>query len=319
MISGETATVVDCRRQGRSHVRLKLRAPRMAQESLPGQFVNVRCTPLLHQSKAFESVADWMAYRRGAEWRKGTLLMRPFALHRASNEGPECGQVEILFKVVGTGTAALAERKPGDKIELLGPLGKGFDLEWCRKLSTAAVVAGGVGIAPLYPLIQHLRRHDVATLVIVGAMSEEDMPIEPADSRVALSFMATRPELTITAKELEGLGCLVGIVTMTGTKGYVGLPTDMLDRFLHWTDSGARGEAWVFTCGPVAMMREIARHCDEHELRCQVLLEERMGCGVGACMACTCRMRSDNGEVVRKRVCVDGPVFDGNEVAWDEI
>jgi dihydroorotate dehydrogenase electron transfer subunit len=291
----------------------------MARESLPGQFVNVRCTPLSFGDKAFESVADWMAHRRRSTWRRATLLMRPFAVHRAWNEGPECGQVEILFKVVGTGTAALAERKPGDRIELLGPLGKGFDLEWCQKLSTAAVVAGGVGIAPLYPLIEHLRRHDVTTLVIIGAMSEEDMPIELADSRVALSFMATRPELTITAKELERMGCEVGIVTMTGTKGYVGLPTEMLDRFLHWTDSGARGEAGVFTCGPAAMMREIARHSAEHELRCQVLLEERMGCGVGACMACTCKIRSDNGEVLRKRLCVDGPVFNANEVVWDEI
>jgi len=316
MISGETATVMENRRQGRNHLRLKLLAPRMARESRPGQFLNVRCTPMSFGDKAFGSVREWLAHRRGSTWKKGTLLMRPFAVHLAS---PESGQVEILLKVVGTGTAALAELKPGERVELLGPLGNGFDLEWCQKLSTAAVVAGGVGIAPLYLLIQHLRQQGVTTLVIVGAMSEEEMPIELADSRVALSFMATRPELTITAEELERMGCEVGIVTMTGTKGYVGLPTEMLDRFLHWTDAGARGEAGVFTCGPAAMMREIARHSDEHGVRCQVLLEERMGCGVGACMACTCRMRLGTGEIVRKRVCVDGPVFDGNEVVWDEI
>jgi dihydroorotate dehydrogenase electron transfer subunit len=244
--------------------------------------------------------------------------MRPFAVHRKWSKGPERGQIELLFKVVGAGTAALAEKKPGDKVELLGPLGKGFDLAWCRKLSTAVVVAGGVGVAPLYPLVEYLRRHDVATLVIVGAMSEEEMPVETADSRVALSFMATRPELTITAEEFERLGCEVGIVTLAGAKGYIGLPTEMLDRFLRWSDGGSRGETGVFTCGPSAMMREVARHAAEHDLRCQVLLEERMGCGVGACMACTCRVSLHDGMVSRKRICVDGPVFNASEVMWDE-
>jgi len=318
MIRCETATVVENRRQTRSHVRLKLLAPHVAWESQPGQFVHVRCTPLEFADRSFEDTADFLAHRRQPKDCGAMLLMRPFAVHRRWNEGPQRGHIEILFKVVGAGTVALAERKPGDKLELLGPIGKGFDLKWCRKLSSAVVVAGGVGVAPLYPLIAYLRQHDVATLVIVGAMSEEDMPLETADSRVTLSFMASRPDLTMTAGELERLGCEVGIVTLYGTKGYIGLPTEMLDRFLHFTDGGSRGETGVFTCGPRAMMREVATHASEHDLRCQVLLEERMGCGIGACMACTCRIRLDDGTVSRKRICVDGPVFNASEVMWDE-
>ena len=74
----------------------------------------------------------------------------------------------------------------------------------------------------------------------------------------------------------------------------------------------------MFTCGPRAMMREVARHAAEHDLRCQVLLEERMACGVGACMSCTCRIRDVDGTVSRKRICMDGPVFDASEVVWDD-
>jgi len=315
----ETASVTRRVELGRSHVRLRLRAERIARESLPGQFVNVRCTPLAFSRKVFEDWDTFLRQRRaGGTGATRTLLMRPFAVYRRWKEGPEKGQFEVLFKVVGRGTAALAQKQPGEEVEVLGPLGKGFDLDWCRRLSTAVVVAGGVGLAPLYPLVEFLRSRDVHTIVIVGVISEHDVPIEVADSRVTLSFVATRPDLTITAKEFERLGCEVGVVALEGEKGYTGLPTEVFDRFLHWSDGGARGEAGVFTCGPWAMMREVARHAAEHDVRCEVLLEERMGCGVGACMACACRIRAANGEVVRKRICVDGPVFDGSEVVWDE-
>ena len=316
MIHGETATVVETGRPAAGHVRMRLYAPQTASAGLPGQFVNVRCAPLEYATVGHGGWDAFSEHRRTDATR--ALLMRPFAIHRTWRSGPDAGHIEILFKIVGRGTARLAETKVGESIEILGPLGHGFDLDWCATLTTAAVVAGGVGVAPLYPLVQHLREHDVRTVVIVGAMTEADLPLESADSRVTLSFMATRPEVTLTAREFEGMGCSVGIVTMEGEKGYIGLPTDMLDRFLHHTDGGARGEAGVFTCGPWGMMREVARHAREHALRCQVLLEERMGCGVGACMACSCRVRSADGAVVPKRVCIDGPVFDASEVIWDD-
>lgn len=299
-------------------MRLRLHAPRIAREALPGQFVNVGCTPLEFAARSFEGWDAFLRHRRESASRRKTLLMRPFAVHRRWRRGPESGHIEILYNVVGQGTAALAEVGPGEALEVLGPLGRGFDLEWCRGLSTAAVVAGGVGVAPLFPLVEFLRGHGVRTLVIIGAASEHDLPVETADSRVTLSFMATRPEVTIAAGELERLGCEVGIVTLEGTKGYIGLPTEMLDRFLHWSEGGARGRAGVFACGPWAMMREVARHAAEHDVRCQVLLEERMGCGIGACMACACRISDGGGAVERKRICVEGPVFDATEVVWDD-
>jgi len=318
MIRAESAPIVERRTFGDRHVRLRLRAPGVAGAALPGQFVNVRCTPLTYATTVHESTAAVRRHRERGAGTASRLLMRPFAVHRAWRDGPEAGTIEILFKIVGSGTEALAANRVGDVVDVLGPLGKGFDLDWCRRLSTAAVVAGGVGLAPVFPLIAFLREQNVDVLVLVGALNEAELPLETADSRVTLSFMATRPEMTVTASALEEMGCTVGIVTMEGTKGYIGLPTDMLDRYLHWTDGGARGEAGVFTCGPRAMMRAVARHAEEHDLRCQVLLEERMGCGIGACMACACRVRDGAGRVVQKRVCVDGPVFDASEVIWDE-
>jgi len=315
----ETATVVESRRLGPNHVRLKLRAPGVALRSLPGQFVNVRCTPLAFAARTFD---DWETFRRSRRTTEpqppATLLMRPFAVYRRWPNGPDGGHIEILFKIVGRGTDALARKRPGETLDLVGPLGTGFDLDWCRRLRKAVVVAGGVGLAPLHPLVEYLREHDVDTLVIVGAIREEDVPLETADSRVTLSFMSTEPEVTITCEEYERLGCGLGIVTLEGTRGYKGLPTEMLDRFLHRREAGGHGEMAVFACGPWGMMREVARHAAEHDVRCQVLLEERMGCGVGACMACTCRTKGRTGEVVRKRICVDGPVFEAGEVVWDE-
>jgi dihydroorotate dehydrogenase electron transfer subunit len=319
MIRVERARILEVRAICRNHVRMRLAAGRIAGESRPGQFVNVRCTPMAFSARAFEGWSDYArtCEHAGTGTAGRTLLLRPFAVHRAWREGPRKGQIEILFKVVGKGTRALAGKKPGESIDLMGPLGRGFDLDRCARLSTAVVVAGGVGVAPLFPLAEFLRAKHVHTLVIVGAMSEKDLPLDAADRRVTLSFMETKPEATITAEEFRSLGCETGVVLMEGTKGYVGLPTDMLDRFLHRTEGGARGEAAVFTCGPWAMMKAVARHAAEHDVRCEALLEERMGCGVGACMACSIRVRKCGG-VVRQRVCIEGPVFDASEVIWDE-
>jgi len=246
MIHAEAATVLERTPLGRTHVRLKLDAPRLAAAAQPGQFVNVRCTPLSFATQVYHDPPAFLNHRRAtAAATAARLLMRPFAVHRSWTTGPDAGRVEILFKIVGHGTTALARKQPGDVLDLLGPLGRGFDLDWCRRLSTAAVVAGGVGVAPVFSLVAYLRRHHVHTLVMVGALNESELPLETADSRVTLSFMATRPELTLTADAFERLGCTVGIVTLEGTRGYIGLPTDMLDRYLHATNGGARGEAGV--------------------------------------------------------------------------
>ena len=316
MIRAERARILEVRAICRNHVRMRLAAPRIAGESRPGQFVNVRCAPMAFATRSFE---NWSDYARTCECGTAgrTLLLRPFAVHRAWTTGPRKGQIEILFKTIGKGTRALAGKKPGESIDLMGPLGRGFDLDRCARLSTAVVVAGGVGVAPLFGLVEFLRANHVHTLVIVGAMSEKDIPLDTADSRVTLSFMETKPDATIAAEEFRSLGCETGVVLMEGTRGYVGLPTDMLDRFLHRTEGGARGESAVFTCGPWAMMRAVAKHAAEHDLRCEALLEERMGCGIGACMACGIRVRRSGG-VVRRRVCLEGPVFDASEVIWDE-
>ena len=167
-------------------------------------------------------------------------------------------------------------------------------------------------------VIRYLRKNDVDTLVIIGAMTEDDLPIDTCETDAKHSFMAEHPEVSITAHDIEDTGATVLVVVMKGRKGHIGLPTDALDRFLHEHEKGAQGKTGIFTCGPWGMMREVARHAAEHDVRCQVMLEERMGCGIGVCMSCTCGIKSDDGTVERKRICVDGPVFDATEVMWDE-
>lgn len=316
MITIERAMVVEVKAICRNHVRMRLAAPRLAKAARPGQFVNVRCAPMPMGARTFEGWDD-CARALCAKHPTQTLLMRPFAVHRAWTKGARKGQVEVLFKIIGQGTRALASMKRGQSVELMGPLGRGFDLDECRRLSTAVLVAGGVGVAPLFQLAEFLRREHVHTLLLVGAMSEKDIPLDVADSRMTLPYMETKPEATITAKEFRDLGCEVGIVLMAGARGYAGVPTELLDRFLHRTEGGARGAACVFTCGPWGMMRAVAKHAEEHGVACRALLEERMGCGIGACVACSIRVKSAGG-VIRRRVCIEGPVFDAGEVIWDE-
>jgi dihydroorotate dehydrogenase electron transfer subunit len=279
------AEVVDFVSLAGGHCRLRLRAPDVAANARPGQFVNVR-PPL-----------------------DSAILRRPLGIYRTVG-GTD---LDILFKAVGRGTVAMAGCRPGDVLDLIGPLGNGFSLDDAPE--TAILVAGGFGVAPLYPLALALARPVRRTVLFVG--TEEELPLETSDSALHLSFVD--PNVSLTLTDFEELSVACRVASMRPRGGFFrGLVTDLLERFLHGegADALGPGRGRIYACGPWTMLRQTAAIAEEHDLPCDVLLEERMGCGIGACMSCAVRVIGDDGEPTYERACVEGPVFDSRRVDW---
>lgn len=236
--------------------RLTLNAPRIAAGARPGQFVMVSCASGLDP-----------------------LLRRPFSIHQVGGKG----QVQLLFKVTGRGTALLARVRAGDRLSLVGPLGRGFSLTPGR----VCLVGGGMGIAPLLFLASRLREQagDQVPTVLLGARSAS--------------------ELLPLLDGFAPLGCAVHTATDDGSLGHHGPVIDLLPGHLDQVER-------VAVCGPFAMMAAAAALCRESATPCQVSLETHMACGLGACLGCTVH----GADRTYRHVCKHGPVMAAEEVAW---
>ncbi len=255
---------------------LRLHAPACAARALPGNFVHLRCDALLP-------------------------LRRPLSLMRAD---PEAGWIEILFKVVGRGTALLAAKEVGEAIDLLGPIGHPFipHPERPRPL----LVGGGVGIPPLVFLSQHLRRDSLyLPLALFG--SESPFPFQPRPSNILVPAM---PAGVIACLPLlDDWGIPSRLASGQGFPGcHPGRVTELARLWLEGLDAPARRQVEIFACGPHPMLEAVAALAREFAVPAQVSLEEFMACGVGGCAGCTVRVETAQGPAMR-RVCVDGPVF----------
>jgi dihydroorotate dehydrogenase electron transfer subunit len=259
-VDGEVRSV---RRRG-PYVALTLQAPAVAERCLPGQFVSVGVAAV------------------------ATLLRRPFSIAAAEPAG---GGVEVVFDVVGPGTAWLAERRPGEPLDLVGPLGRPFPAPPAGV--GCVLVGGGYGAAPLLYLARALADGRRPVALVMGAASAARL-LDPDAAERALP------------------GGVV-LTTEDGSRGRSGRVTDVLDALLDDTEAGV-----LYACGPMAMLAAVARRAHTRALRCHVAVEEAMACGVGVCMTCVVPVRGPEG-VRNRRACVDGPVFDGADVAWDAL
>jgi dihydroorotate dehydrogenase electron transfer subunit len=231
---------------------LWLEAPQIARQAKPGQFVMVRCGENDEHP-----------------------LRRPFSITlRKSNK------IALLFQVVGKGTQWLSERKFGDKLDLLGPLGNGFSINPASQ--NPLLVAGGMGIAPMVFLVDEATKQGLAMTLLYGAP---------------------------TAAQLYPHLPKVELVTATedGSAGKKGMITDVLPDFIK--DSNQ-----IFACGPLAMYQTMAKMSELKTKSVQISLEVRMGCGLGVCYGCT--VKTKNG---LKQVCQDGPIFELNDILWEEL
>ena len=231
-----------------------LEAPRIAPTARPGQFVMVGC---------------------GEE----TLLRRPLSIHQIDKN-----KLALLFSVVGKGTYWLAQRRAGDTVDLLGPMGNGYSIY--PDSNNLLLVAGGIGIAPLRFLADEAVKQGRKVTLLMG--------VSTAAQLYPRNLLPARTELIIATED--------------GTTGKKGMITDLLPDF-------ANGAGQIFACGPSSMYRTISTLSRQFpDLKSvQVSLEMRMGCGLGICYGCTLRTKGG-----LKQVCKDGPVFELNDIIWDD-
>lgn len=195
------------------------------------------------------------------------------------------GILRLVFEVRGKGTAWLAERQAGDVLDLVGPLGHGFPLPDAGK--KAILVGGGIGTPPLLPVAHFYGQN---ATVITGFRNGA---------------------AAILQDDFAAAGARTILCTDDGSAGFHGFTTQAMEEHLasHPCDV-------VYTCGPKVMMKRVADMATARGITCYVSMEERMGCGVGACLGCTCKTKDKQGDTHMTRVCLNGPVFDAAEVDW---
>ena len=262
---------------------LRAHAPECAARALPGSFAHLQCDPSLP-------------------------MRRPLSIMRAD---AGAGWVEFLYKDVGTGTHALAQRETGSFINMLGPVGKPFMTD--RSRPRTLLLGGGVGIPPMVFLADRLRTDSHwRPMVLMG--SEVPFPFTAHPSRFLLPGM---PEAVIAAMPLlEDWEIPSRLASLQGYPGcYEGYITGLARLWLDALSATERAGVSVFACGPHPMLAATAALAREYELPCQVSLEEFMACAVGGCAGCTVEINTPAG-LAMKRVCVDGPVFDAQSVNW---
>lgn len=238
------------------YLRLTLQAPGIARRARPGQFVTVR-----------------VPGRDASFWR------RPFSICRADG-----GRIELLIKVVGPTTHALAALRAGDPVDVLGPLGRGFTL---TGREDRVLVGGGYGIAPLLFLAERLRARGRAVTVLQGGRCAGDLLLRPELRRTGAPAMCT---------------------TEDGSAGRRGRVTVLLEERLRAT----QGPILIAACGPHAMLASVAKLAARYRVPAEVSLEALMACGLGVCNGCVQKVAG-----AYRRVCHDGPVFAASEVTWD--
>jgi dihydroorotate dehydrogenase electron transfer subunit len=243
-----------------------LNSPDIASSAKPGQFIMMRIN-------------------------EGTdpLLRRPFSI---------CGVRDheillILYKTVGHGTRILSKKKPGEKLWVMGSLGNGFNLPAPDK--KAILVAGGIGLAPLYFLAHCLKNSLHSFLAGFGTMKDI---IPPGH--------VTHENLTLT------------ISTDDGSSGYSGFVTDLLETSLA-AHAHEKEKIAIYACGPMSMLKKTASIAADRGIACQVSLEALMACGLGACQGCAVRVNQQDQSTPYRHVCKDGPVFPSNEIDWSNI
>jgi dihydroorotate dehydrogenase electron transfer subunit len=262
---------------------LKLRAPKCARRATPGSFVHLTCDESLP-------------------------MRRPLSIMRAN---PERETIEVLYKVVGRGLELLSNKRAGDRLSTLGPIGNNFvpHLDKPRTL----LVGGGVGIPPMVFLAESLRERGDAQwkpLVLMG--SEVPFPFRAKPSTIMVPGI---PDGAIACMPLlDEWGVASRLASLAGYAGcYEGYVTDLAAAWLEALDPEALAEVEMFACGPTVMLKAAAAVAKRFHIPCQVSLEEFMACAVGGCAGCAVRVETPQGPAM-KRVCVDGPVFDAQAV-----
>ncbi|MBN2244676.1 MAG: dihydroorotate dehydrogenase electron transfer subunit [Candidatus Aminicenantes bacterium] len=228
----------------------------------PGQFLMVRISSQLHP-----------------------LLRRPFSIHNS-----EANITEIFFKATGFGTNLLAQKKTGDKINIFGPLGKGFVLNKDLFQKKVTLVGGGRGVAPLYFLAGRLRDLSADITLYYGGKTSDELPLQQKFIQSGIKTLCS---------------------TNDGTFAFKGLVTDLFEEKITQECPDQ-----IFACGPDLMMEKIAKIAENKGIPAQFSLESAMGCGFGVCWGCVKKIRKDN-QPAWVKICEEGPVFPRESIIWN--
>ena len=286
---------------------MRIQAARIAEDAVPGQFVSLYT-------------------KDGAR-----LLPRPISLCGIDREA---GELRMVYRIAGAGTKEFSKLKAGDTIDVLGPLGNGFPVEPGKK---AFLIGGGIGIPPMLELAKALAeanaRLDGGALAQAGAQlagsASAQAGAQPAGSALAQagaqpdgglpeqdggrtglvqSILGYRDSQMFLKHEFAAFGP-VHVATEDGSAGTKG---NVLDAI---REQGLSADI-IYACGPTPMLRALKAYAAEQGIPCLLSLEEKMACGVGACLACVCQSKDvdDHSQVHNKRICKDGPVFLADEI-----
>lgn len=238
-------------------------APEIAAKARPGQFVHIRIPGL-----------------------RDRILRRPFSI---CGYETQTGTLTVVYKIVGAGTSELAEMRPGESCNIMGPLGNGYPVP--AEGETPILVAGGYGSAAILPLARNSAEKGI---LLFGARTSADL---------------------ILAEEYEAAGYDVRLATQDGSAGYQGLVTGLLDGAL----ADAEKKPVLYACGPTPMLMALGKIAVAKQLPCYLSLDEHMCCGIGACFACVVKMKdpSSPGGWRYSRTCKEGPVYSADEVYYE--
>ncbi len=279
--------ITENRHISQNYFRLTLDLSEGEKVPIPGQFYNIRCSET-----------------------KDPLFRRPFSLHRLSGSG-NSQQVEFLYRVIGKGTEWLSNRQKNQLLDMIGPLGNGFILD--DHFQNIVLVARGIGIAPLYAVGEAFRMNykEARIHTLIGARLKERIFYEEECRKIGEVFLYTD----------------------SGEKGFHGKGPELLAHLIM-TKQLPRN-FYVYACGPDVMLKELSDLSEEFAFQGQAAMETHMACGSGFCLSCTCPLRpgkikrndhwkkpalqfSEDGNLAYSLVCKDGPVYDLQEVDWNE-
>lgn len=286
MLQLESKVIFNEKLNGDSY-RMFINTPEIALEAKPGQFLMVRVSET-----------------------NDPLFRRPFSIFRVRITH-DCLGVEIIYKIVGRATRLMSKLRPGEKLDIIGPLGNGFELRKDRK--TQILIGGGTGIASLFMLGEVIsKEQDLNLIILIGAKNRDSVILE---------------------EEFRSLNAKVMVSTDDGTYGYRGFVTEMfLDLF---ENKKVSQDCSLYCSGPESMLKQLALICKKFNLDCQIAMQRNMMCGFGACLSCVCKIDPDH--ILKRRnlnsshiqiipgskfgyalTCKDGPVFDIDEVIFNE-
>jgi len=263
-----TGEVLSLRRVG-AYWQLSMVASGIAERTRPGQFV---------------------ALAVGGP-QTSMVLRRSFAIYQVAEHGVFGGTVDVVFSVAGKGTQWLADLRPRDRLDVVGPLGRPFRLPSAAE--PAVLVGGGYGSAPLFGLAAALRSRGCPVDFVIGAGGADRLFGVLAAKRIAST---------------------VSVTTDDGSVGNRGRVSDVLPAAIERS-----GAEVVYACGPMPMLRAVAAVARLYDLPCQVAVEESMACGIGVCMTCVLPIVGDDGVTRMARSCVEGPVFSADRVRFEDL